>query len=138
MSSRKMPDITNEKFTGKEKVCADFCNYLSICQTIVLNNSELDNVQKFIYFKSQKEEKRKIIENFSSNNFIPALDILLGTYQKKVAHQGFGGISCINENNPNSLTEFMVNIKQNKKSMKNLQLPVDNSELILVYVLTQQ
>ncbi|KAJ8963040.1 hypothetical protein NQ314_005595 [Rhamnusium bicolor] len=113
---------------------------------LVLNNSDLADVQKLIYLKSSlKGKPLKLVETLSltSANLQMAIKILTERYENKLATiylhiKGLVELPSITKSNPISLREFVVSIKQNTESLKNLQVPVESWNLILVYILSQK
>lgn len=141
--SAKMPEIVIEKFTGEQK---NWASFYDIFQALVLNNTDLDDVQKLIYLKSSlRGEPLKLIETLSitSTNLKIALDALKDRYQNKLASiyahiKALVEMPSISKNNQNGLREFILAIKQNRDSLRNLQVPIDQWDLILVYILSQK
>ncbi|KAJ8928095.1 hypothetical protein NQ314_019375 [Rhamnusium bicolor] len=139
----KMPEIVIEKFTGLQQ---NWASFFDIFKALVLNNSDLADVQKLIYLKSSlKGEPLKLVETLSltSANLQVAIKILTERYENKLATiyshiKGLVELPSITKSNPTSLREFVVSIKQNTESLKNLQVPVESWNLILVYILSQK
>lgn len=142
-SNSKLPEISIEKFTGLQQ---NWVSFYEMFKAIVLNRDDLPEVQKLIYLRSSlKGEPLKLIENLSleSSNLLVAIEILKTRYENKLAciysHiKSLLELPSINKGNASSLREFSVSIKQNYESLKNLRVPVDQWNLILVYVLSQK
>lgn len=142
-NNSKMPEIVIEKFSGDQK---NWASFFDIFSALVLKNDCLDDVQKLIYLKSSlKGEALRLIDTLSlkSENLATALNILKDRYQNKLATiyahiKGLVELPSLNKGSPSSLRDFIVNIKQNTESLKNLSVPVTEWDLILVYLLIQK
>ncbi|KAJ8934283.1 hypothetical protein NQ314_013469 [Rhamnusium bicolor] len=90
-------------------------------------------------------EPLKLVETLSltSANLQVAIKILTERYENKLATiyshiKGLVELPSITKSNPTNPREFVVSIKQNTESLKNLQVPVESWNLILVYILSQK
>lgn len=139
----KMPEITIDKFTGLQQSWASFYD---IFKALVLDNPDLQEVQKLIYLKSNlKGEPFKLVENLPliATNLKVALDILKERYENKLANiyshiKGLLELPSLCKSKSNDFREFVVSIKQHTESLKNLNVPIAQWDLILVYTLSQK
>lgn len=140
----KMPEIVIEKFTGSHQ--SNWCSFFDIFKALVLDNTDLADIQKMIYLKSNLHgEPLKLIENLPliAGNLPVAIKILKDRYENKLANiyahiKGLIEVPSINKNNATNLRDFVVTIKQHTECLKNLSVPVVEWDLILVYMLSQK
>lgn len=93
-----------------------------------------------------KSEPLHLVESLQLNNdnFVIALNTLKDRYENKLfvvnSHlKALFEISPINNKSPgSSLREFITAIKQHLASLKNLSVPIDDWDLILIYLLSQK
>lgn len=143
VTTSKMPEINIEKFTGSQQ---NWNSFYDLFKALVLNNNQLDDVQKLIYLKSSlKGEPLRLIESLSlvASNLQVALDTLKTRYENRLqtinAHiKNLVNMPAITRNNSSNLREFVVTVRQNTESLKNLNVPIENSDLFLVYILSQK
>lgn len=135
----KLPEIKIPIFSGD---AAEWNSFYDLFTKLILNNSDLDDIQKLIYLKGYlKGEALSLIQNLSlvGANLQTALKLLEDRYKDTYTiietH-----ISNLLENLPSlikpkaqNLREFLTKINQNIESLKNLNVPIDQWDLILIH-----
>lgn len=138
-NSVKLPEINIPPFLGE---ISEFPAFFEMFDTLIAQNAALSNVQKLIYLKSYlKQEPLNLINNLAliSDNFEVAVNILKQRYENKFliinSHlKNLIELPSLQKCTTNNLREFLTKIKQNVESLKNLKLPVDQWDIILIYI----
>lgn len=140
----KLPDICIKPFSG---LSAEWQSFYEIFEKLVVNNSQLDNLQKLIYLKSYlRDEALKLVDKLQlvETNFDIALDTLRERYEDKYtiieSHLSnlFENLPCLAKVDKGNLRDFLTTVKQNVSALKNLGVPIDQSDLILVHILSRK
>ncbi|XP_072389610.1 uncharacterized protein [Diabrotica undecimpunctata] len=133
----RLPEITMQVFSGN---FADWNAFYQLFETLIINNVELNNVQKFIYLKSfLKNEPLHLIENIEvvEENFRIALDTLKNRYENKsrvisLHIQKLLKAPSLAKSNAKSLREFLTLCKQTLLALKNMSVPIEHWDLLLI------
>ncbi|XP_072389581.1 uncharacterized protein [Diabrotica undecimpunctata] len=133
----RLTEITMQVFSGN---FADWNAFYQLFETLIINNVELNNVQKFIYLKSfLKNEPLHLIENIEvvEENFRIALDTLKNRYENKsrvisLHIQKLLKAPSLAKSNAKSLREFLTLCKQTLLALKNMSVPIEHWDLLLI------
>ncbi|XP_072401584.1 uncharacterized protein [Diabrotica undecimpunctata] len=133
----RLPEITMQVFSGN---FADWNAFYQLFETLIINNVELNNVQKFIYLKSfLKNEPLHLIENIEvvEENFRIAVDTLKNRYENKsrvisLHIQKLLKAPSLAKSNAKSLREFLTLCKQTLLALKNMSVPIEHWDLLLI------
>ncbi|XP_072389376.1 uncharacterized protein [Diabrotica undecimpunctata] len=133
----RLPEITMQVFSGN---FADWNAFYQLFETLIINNVELNNVQKFIYLKSfLKNEPLHLIENIEvvEENFRIALDTLKNRYENKsrvisLHIQKLLKAPSLAKSSAKSLREFLTLCKQTLLALKNMSVPIEHWDLLLI------
>ncbi|XP_025830350.1 uncharacterized protein LOC112904469 [Agrilus planipennis] len=139
----KVPEISIPVFSGK---FSDWSSFYDLFNALIVENTQFSDIQRFIYLKSSlKGEPLKLVENLplTNDNFKIALNILKTRYENKLfvvnAHiKALVEIPSINRCTGPNLREFITTVKQHAESLKNLSVPIESWDLILIYLLMQR
>ncbi|XP_073966924.1 uncharacterized protein [Choristoneura fumiferana] len=139
----KLPNIEIPKFDGKYK---DYQTFIALYDSMIANNSEIDNVHKLYYLRTLLEgEPLKLIENLSlsSESYTAAKNILNDRYNNKFQIMAEHINSLLDSNpitrsTPSNIREFVSGIKQRIAALQNLGLPVESWDVILVIILCKK
>lgn len=139
--SVKLPDIKIQVFAGDVR---EFESFFQLFDALIINNSQLTNIQRFIYLKGYlKGEPLHLIDslNLTHDNFDIALGILKSRYENKIVIinsylAAMLEAPSINKCKSNSLREFTTTIHKNCQSLKNLNLSFEelwNALLVFLF-----
>lgn len=139
----KIPDIKLPTFNGD---FAQWASFYDIFSNLIVKNTSLSNVQRLMYLKScLKDEPLKLISNLqlTGTNFNIALQTLIDRYDNNLVTinchiKTLLEIPSFTRLNAQNLRDFVTTIKQNVESLKNLQVPVQYWDLLLIYIFTQK
>lgn len=139
----KLPNIYIDIFNGKTDYWKTF---FSLFNATIHNNSNLNNVQHFYYLKSfLKDEPLNLIKELElvEENYVKALDILKNRYDNKVININYHlksifEMSTVTKGTASYLRDFIININQHLNALKSMSLPIDEWDLILVYLLSHK
>ncbi|XP_044746366.1 uncharacterized protein LOC123307929 [Coccinella septempunctata] len=139
----KLPNINIPIFDGK---VTEWNSFKDLFKALVDDNIELCDVQKFSYLRSSlMHEPLSIIKDLqlTNDNYRVALDISHKRYDDQLTiinmHlSGLIDVQQVTKCDFRQLREFITNIKQNFNSLQALKLPVDQWDIILVYVLIRK
>lgn len=114
--------------------------------TLIIENKNLTDIQKFIYLKSfLREEPLNLINNLQliSSNFQIAIDTLKDRYENRLliinSHiRSLLDTPTLSKYSVNHLRDFITRIKQHLESLKNLKMPVENWNILLIYIFSQK
>lgn len=142
-SVTRMPEIHIDKFSGDQSLWDSF---FEIFNAVVMNNKDLADVQKLIYLKLYLVgEPLKLIESLAliGSNLEVAVKILKERYDNKLAviysHiKGITDIPSMTKFTSTYLRDFVVKVKQHTECLKNLKVPIEHWDLILVYILSHK
>ena len=138
-----LPQLNIPQFNGD---ITKWNAFYQLFETLIIDNQSLTSIQKLIYLKSYlKDEPLHLIETLqlTIDNFQIAVDTLKQRYDNQLsiifAHiKNLVDIPTLTKVNAHTLREFIVCIKQNVDSLKNQQIPVDQWDLILIYLFSQK
>lgn len=143
MSNVKLPEIKIPIFSGD---FTEWTSFYELFSTLILNNTSLSSIQKFIYLKGYlRHEPLQLIDNLqlSDSNFNVALDIL-----KKRYSNDFLIVNCHINNlldvpnltkiNSQNLRDFLTHIHRQMECLKTFNIPVDQWDLLLIHIFCQK
>lgn len=138
-----LPKLSIPIFSGE---LAEWTAFWNLFTALVMNNSEIQNVEKFIHLKSLlSSEPLDLINSLTltNDNFLIAVNILEDRYDNKILiindHiKNLIDPSHIIKGNAHSLRIFLTHIKKHLKSLENLNVPVKEWDLILLYLFLQK
>lgn len=138
-----MPEISIDKVSGEQQ---NWASFFEIFNAVISCNKDLADVQKLIYLKSYLVgEPLKLVESLSliGTNLHVAINILKERYENKLATiynhiQGLMEISSLSRWTSSSLRDFVVNVKQHTECLKNLNVPIQHWDFILVFILSHK
>ena len=141
--SVKLPDIRIEPFSGK---ITDFESFFQLFDALIVQNSSLSDIQKFVYLKSYlKGESLKLIDSLkvTNENFQIAIDTLKSRYENKTSIINSYLTSMFDTQNMSKCTssllrEFVSNTQKNIQSLKNLNLSYEQLFNVTVIHLLQK
>lgn len=117
----KLPEISIPPFTGE---ISQWTSFMELFSALILNDSSLTSIQKFIYLKSYlRGEPVKLIDTLelTNDNFKIALEILKDRYENKLV---------ILNTYINALLDYPVLLKCTSQSLRDLlQIVKETSNL---------
>lgn len=139
-----LPEIKIPIFSGD---AANWNSFYDLFDKLIIQKSDLDDVQKLIYLKGYlRGEALSLIQNLAlvGPSFQTALKILTDRYKDTYtiieAH-----IANLVENLPTlikpkaqNLRDFLTKINQNIESLKNLNVPIEHWDLMLLHVFSKK
>lgn len=140
----KLPDISIKPFSG---VSSEWQSFYDLFEKLIINNCQLDNLQKLIYLKSYlRDEALKLVDKLQlvEANFDIALNTLKERYEDKYtiidAHLSnlFENLPSLTKVDKDNLRDFLTTVKQNISALKNLGVPIEQSDLILVHIFSRK
>lgn len=143
-TSTKLPEISIASFTG---VFSEWKAFIELFKTLIINNTTLSDIQKFIYLKSYlKGEPLELINSLAltSDNFEIALDTLRERYENQSriinAHmKRILEVPVLAKTSASEVRKFIVQVKQGIQSLENLDVPKEEwADLMLIYIYTQK
>lgn len=138
----RLPSLNTPSFSGKIE---DWQSFIDLFNAII-DSSNLDNVQKFLYLKGALSgEALKLINELplTNQNYINALQLLKTRFENKLivinAHlKGMLDVPIITKGSGKQLRYFLTHIKQHLNSLKALKLPVKEWDVLLIFLFTQK
>ncbi len=138
----RLPNLNTPSFSGKIE---DWQSFIDLFNAII-DSSNLDNVQKFLYLKGALSgEALKLINDLplTNDNYINAIQLLKNRFENKLivinAHlKGMLDVPNITKGNGKQLRHFLTHIKQHLNSLKALNLPVKEWDVLLIFLFTQK
>lgn len=138
-----LPQLNIPEFNGD---ITKWSAFYQLFRTLIVQSKHLSNVEKLIYLKSYLTgEPLHLIETLqlTDSNLNIAINTLTERYDNKLsiifAHiRNLVEIPNLTKINAQNVRDFVVKIKQNIDSLKNLSIPVEHWDLILLYILTQK
>ncbi|XP_030757297.1 uncharacterized protein LOC115883123 [Sitophilus oryzae] len=139
----KLPNLKTPTFSGKYE---DWKGFIDLFNALIHENSQLTNVQKFLYLKGAlSNEALHIINDLALTeiNYGVALDLLQKRFDNKVViintHiRGIMESPSINKGDGAQLRAFLTCIRQHLNSLRALKVPVDEWDILLVYILAKK
>lgn len=137
----KLPQVNINPFKGDT---AEWTSFFQLFYALILDNSHLSKIQKFIYLKSfLRNEPLKLIESLAvtNENFDVAIEILRNRYENKIsvinAHfVSLLEVSPLTKCNAQTLREFVTNCSKNLLALKNLHYSYEQLfEFLIIYLL---
>ncbi|XP_050313663.1 uncharacterized protein LOC126748451 [Anthonomus grandis grandis] len=138
-----LPQLSIPQFCGE---LTKWNAFYQLFNTLIVNNHMLTNIEKLIYLKSYlKGEPLHLIETLQLTdcNLEIAIDTLKQRYDNQLsiifAHiKNLVEIPSLTKVNAQTVRDFIVQIKQNIDSLKNLAIPVEHWDLMLIYLFSQK
>lgn len=138
-----LPQIKLPEFTGEYE---NWFSFYDTFKTLVDDDKGLNNIQKYHYLQaSLKGEAADVIRSLlvSEENYPVALDLLKSRFEnKKIIRRShlkhIFDLPMVIRNSHTSLREFHDNFQKHFRSLKNLGLPVEQWDAILIYLLTSK
>ncbi|KAJ8976397.1 hypothetical protein NQ317_003947 [Molorchus minor] len=135
----KLPSLSIPSFGGKLE---EWKSFIDLFNALIDNNSQLTNVQKFVYLKSAlSNEPLNLIDKLqlTNENYTVALNILNERYDNKLViinnHiRNLLEVPPVNRN----LREFITHTKQHLNSLESLNVSTKEWDLLLIYILSQK
>ncbi|XP_072401151.1 uncharacterized protein [Diabrotica undecimpunctata] len=141
--SIRLPEITMKVFTGE---FSDWNSFIQLFSTLVIENPDLNDLQRLIYLKTHVSgEPLELIKSLEviDTNFHIALNTLKERYDNKARIvssliKKLLKIPSLVKCSPQSLRNFLTNIKQTMQSLSNMQIPVQHWDLILIELILEK
>lgn len=141
--SLKLPDIKLPEFSGN---ILKWCSFFDTFESLVHNNCELSNVQRFHYLKSTlRGEAYRLIEKISvtSDNYSVALKMITDRYQNKNIlirnHiETFFKIERLKKECPRALTNLVGEYENNLGILQKLGEDTKGWSSLLVHMITSR
>ncbi|XP_072380598.1 uncharacterized protein [Diabrotica undecimpunctata] len=138
-----LPEIKIQTFSG---CFSEWSAFYQLFETLIINNPELNNVQRFVYLKSfLRNEPLQLVENIQvlEENFQIALDTLRNRYENKsrvisLLIQRLLKVPSLVKTNAKALREFLVTAKQTLLALKNMNVPIEHWDLLLIEIFLQK
>lgn len=142
-SQVNLPKITLPAFNGKYD---EWTTFIDLFTALVDQNQQITSAQKFMYLKSHvKNEPLTLINELplTNENYQVALDLLKKRYDNKLviinSHiKGLLDTPSVANGSANHLRNFLSQIRQHLNSLRALNLPIDQWDLLLIYVLSRK
>lgn len=142
-SGAKIPDLKIPTFHGD---FSQWSSFYDIFNTLIIKNPSLSNVQRLMHLKGcLTGEPLNLINNLqlTNTNFDIAIKTLTDRYENKLITINWHiktllEIPSLVKLNSHTLREFVTTIKQNIEALKGLKVPVDQWDLLLIYIYTQK
>ncbi|XP_072400311.1 uncharacterized protein [Diabrotica undecimpunctata] len=139
----KLPQLSLQIFSGNYD---KWISFYQLFTSLIIDNPSLTNIQRFIYLKSSlKNEALALIDSLelTHENFTIALDLLEKRYSNNLniinAHlKSILDYPTLTKVNAQTLRDFVTTIRKHIQSLKNLNIPVDTWDIILVYILSRK
>src|SRR3978361_764680 len=139
----KLPSLDIPTFTGKFE---DYPPFRDLFSALIDSNNSISNAQKLMYLKSVlKNEPLDPINNLSitNQNYAVAMQILKDRFDKRLliinSHlKGLLEVPQLTKNNNAQLRNFITQIKKHLESLKALEVPTDNWDLLLIFLYSKQ
>ncbi|XP_072403248.1 uncharacterized protein [Diabrotica undecimpunctata] len=139
----KLPEISMQTFEGNFE---DWNSFFQLFCTLVIDNSQLNDLQRFIYLKSfLRREPLELIKNIEvvNDNFQIALDTLKERYDNKprivsLLIKRLLKVSSLAKCTSQTLRNFITQAKQNIMALNNLEVPTQYWDLILIEIFLEK
>ncbi|XP_050519253.1 uncharacterized protein LOC126893276 [Diabrotica virgifera virgifera] len=139
----RLPEITMQTFCGS---FSEFNSFYQLFETLIVNNEELNNVQRFIYLKSfLRNEPLQLIDNIEviDENFDIAVKTLKDRYENKsrvisLHIQKLLKAPSLVKSNSKALREFLTLAQQTLLALKNMSVPIEHWDLLLIEIFLQK
>lgn len=139
----KLPNLSIPTFSGKYD---DWLSFYDLFTALIKDNSQLNNVQKFVYLKSAlKGEPLELISNLSltNDNYEIAIETLKKRYDNKLSiintHiKNMVDAQAMKRGTAQELRDFITKIKQNINSLETLKVPVKQWDLLLLHIFSEK
>ncbi|XP_050516212.1 uncharacterized protein LOC126891078 [Diabrotica virgifera virgifera] len=141
--SIKLFDISIKIFKGE---FSDYQSFIQLFSTLVIENPELNDLQRLIYLKSYvRGEPLELIKSLEviDTNFLIALNTLKERYDNKARIvsnliKRLLKIPSLVKCSPQALRNFLTSIKQTIQSLSNMEIPVKHWDLILIELILDE
>lgn len=138
-----LPKIQLSKFTGE---MVEWTNYISIFNSLVHNNTQLNGVQRLHYLLSTlHKEPLALIRHLpiTEENYNVAYKLLVDRYENKRLigdkHlEAILGLPSFSTNPSGYLRRFVATLKENLEALKALGFDVDSWSFILLHILSKK
>lgn len=139
----KLPNLSIPTFSGKYD---DWLSFYDLFTALIKDNSQLNNVQKFVYLKSAlKGEPLELISNLSltNDNYEIAIETLKKRYDNKLSiintHiKNMVDAQAMKRGTAQELRDFITKIKQNINSLETPKVPVKQWDFItIIHIFTK-
>lgn len=138
-----LPQLNIPEFNGD---ITKWNSFYQLFETLILDNVTLTDIQRLIYLRSYlKGEPLQLVETLqlTNDNLAVAIDTLKQRYDNQLsiifAHiKNLVEIPTLTRVTAHNLREFIVRIKQNVDSLKHQHIPVEQWDLILIYIFSQR
>uniref|UniRef100_A0A6P7H3X1 Uncharacterized protein LOC114346677 n=1 Tax=Diabrotica virgifera virgifera TaxID=50390 RepID=A0A6P7H3X1_DIAVI len=126
----RLPEITMQTYSGS---FSEFNSFYQLFEAAIVNNEELNNVQRFIYLKSfLRNEPLQLIDNIEviDENFDIAVKTLKDRYENKsrvisLHIQKLLKAPSLVKSNSKALREFLTLAQQTLLALKNMSVPIE-------------
>lgn len=144
ISLTKLPNIEIPIFDGKN--LNQFKPFIDIFTAVIDNNSNLSSVEKLFYLRSYlKGEALSLISNLPlvNESYNEALKLLKNRFDNEfilINNHIYSLLDIPNivKGTTQALREFVSKIRQQLGSLKNLKMPVEQWDMILICILTRK
>ncbi len=144
VSNTKLPSIEIPIFDGKN--FKEFRPFYEIFFAVIDKNSNLSDVEKLFYLRSYLRGEALALVNtlpIVNSSYIETLNILKNRFDNETmlinSHiNSILEIQSVQKGTPSELREFISIVKQQYSSLKNLQQPVDQWDMILICILNKK
>ncbi|XP_030752247.1 uncharacterized protein LOC115879487 [Sitophilus oryzae] len=138
-----LPQLHIPRFNGD---LTSWNAFYQLFNTLIVNNNMLSNIEKLIYLKSYLSgEPLHLIDTLqlTDSNLNIAIETLKQRYDNQLSiifsHiKNLVDIPSLTKVNAHIIRDFIVKIKQNLDSLKTQGIPVDQWDLILIYIFSQK
>lgn len=134
----KLPEIKLPEFNGKYTIWLFFKNSF---ETTVHNDKELSEPQKYQYLVGVLTgEARKIIEEFSNENYEQTWQLLKSTYNNEIMiidthlDELFNFPVITRDDKTESMRQLIWDIQTHMSALRSLQQPVDHWDTIILHL----
>ena len=142
-SAVQLPEITIQTFYGN---FSEWNAFFQLFTTLIINNTSLNDLQRFIYLKSfLKGEPLRLINNIEviDSNFQIAINTLKDRYENNarvisILIKRLLKTPSLTKCNMQTLREFLTEVKQTIQALKNIQVPVDQWDLIHIEIFLEK
>ncbi|CAG9134975.1 unnamed protein product [Plutella xylostella] len=138
-----LPQISVPIFTGKY---SDYKTFIGLFNSLVDNNRNLENIQKFYYLRSfVSDEPFDLIKNLPmiAESYDEGLKIIHARYdnQYKIRNEHLNmllDLQPISKSTASNIRQFVSNVKQQLAALKNLDCKVDEWDPLVLCVLLRK
>lgn len=143
VAGAKIPELKIPTFNGD---FSKWTSFFDIFSTLIIKNNTLSNVQRLMHLKGcLTGEPLNLISNLqlTSSNFQIAIQTLSDRYSNNLitinCHiKALLELPSLVKLNAQNLRDFVTAIKQNVEALKGLNVPVDQWDLLLIYINSQK